>query len=239
LTSVSLTKSPVRPVNVGNGRDRPHIPATDFDPIAVGDKIAEHLAEADKADAVKREHSIAAGTLLLDVHVNHPEHLDAICDRIGLKRSRRAELLMIARGRKTPEQSKAQNKARVKKHRAKKKAAALQAPRPSENPLHRPVTDDPSQPENQSNDVDPNASVEAVKVAQVEAEAQTASDSEPKPTSKPAKSCKNSLVALVQFKIAVDHWIMQLSADDTVEALAYAKTVGEQHIAKTTNTPKS
>jgi hypothetical protein len=106
-----------------------------FDPIAVADKIAGHLAEADKADAAKREHSIAAGALLLDVQVNHPKHMDAICDRIGLKRSRRAELLMIARGRKTLEQSKAQNKARVKRHRTKKKAAALPPQRPSENPL--------------------------------------------------------------------------------------------------------
>jgi Protein of unknown function (DUF3631) len=47
--------------------------------------------------------------------------MDAICDRIGLKRSRRAELLMIARGRKTLEQSKAQNKSRVKRHTGQRK----------------------------------------------------------------------------------------------------------------------
>jgi hypothetical protein len=51
----------------------------DFDPIAVADKIAGHLAEADKADAANREHSRAAGALLLDVQVNHPKHMDAIC----------------------------------------------------------------------------------------------------------------------------------------------------------------
>ena len=57
---------PTIPRNVG-GRDIPHIPATEFDPIAVGDEIAGHIAEADKAIAANREHSLAAGALLLDV----------------------------------------------------------------------------------------------------------------------------------------------------------------------------
>jgi hypothetical protein len=158
--------------------------------------------------------------------------MDAICDRIGLKRSGRAELLMIARGRKTLEQSKAQNKSRVKRHREKKKAAALPPQRPSENPLHRPVMDDPSQPENRGNHVDPDASADAVKMAHAAAEAQTEPDPEPKPTSKPGKSFKNSEVALAQFKVAVDHWLKQMSADDTTEAIAYAKTIGDRHITK-------
>jgi hypothetical protein len=46
---------------------------TNFDPIAVGDEIAGHLAEADKAAAAKHEHSMAAGTLLIDVQENHPD----------------------------------------------------------------------------------------------------------------------------------------------------------------------
>jgi hypothetical protein len=205
---------------------------TIFDPIAVGDKIAGHLAEADKAFAANREHSKAAGVLLLDVQENHSKHMDAICRRIGLKRSSRAELLMIAGGRKTLAQSKAENTSRVKRHRAKKKAAALPPPPPSENPLHRPVMDDPSQSANRGNDVDPDASADATKVAQVAAEAQTEPDSEPKPTSKPAKSWKNSEVALAEFKYAVDHWIKQLSLVDTAKAIAYANAVGEQHRAK-------
>jgi hypothetical protein len=158
--------------------------------------------------------------------------MDAICDRIGLKRSRRAELLMIASGRKTVEQSRAQNKSRVKKHRKKKKAAALPPQRPSENPLHRPVMDDPSQPENRSQDAEPEASADATKVAEVAADAQTGPDSEPKPVSKPTKSWKNSAEALAQFKYAINHWIKQMNPDDTAEAIAYAKAVGEQHRAK-------
>jgi hypothetical protein len=205
---------------------------TNFDPIAVGDEIAGHLVEADKAAAANHEHSTAAGTLLLDVRENHPEHLDAICDRIGLGRSRRAELMMIAGGRKTVEQSRAQNKARVEKHRAKKKAATFPPPRPSENPLHPPVMDVPSKPAKQSHDVAPEASADATNVAEVAADAQTGADSEAKPVSKPARSWKNSAAALAEFKVAVKHWIRQMSPDDTAEAIAYAKAVGEQHSAK-------
>jgi hypothetical protein len=202
---------------------------TEFDPIAVGDKIAGHLAMADKAVAANREHSKAAGALLLDVQKNHPKHMDAICDRIGLGRSRRAELLMIAGGRKTLEQSKAQNKARVKRHRAKKNAPVLLPPAPSENPLHRDVMDDPVEPQNRGNPANPDARADAMKVAQVAAEAQAGPDSEPTPAPKARK--RNSKVALAEFKFAVDHWIKQLSSADTAEAIAYARAVGEQHRA--------
>jgi hypothetical protein len=220
--------APVDPTNVGGGRDRP---ASEFDPIAVADKIAEHLAEADKAVAAHREHSMAAGALLLDVQENHPKHMEAICNRIRLGRSRRAELLMIAGGRKTLQESKAQNRARVQRHRTKKKAAAVPPPRPSESPLQRPVMDDPPQPANRGNDVDPDASADAMKMAHAAAETQIEPDT-PKPTPKPGKSFKTSNVALAQFKVAVDHWLKQMSEDDTTEALAYAKTVGDRHIAK-------
>jgi hypothetical protein len=43
---------------------------------------------------------------------------------------------------------------------------------------------------------------------------------------------KKSAVAFAQFKYALDHWIKQLSLDDTAEAIAYAKAAGERHSAK-------
>jgi hypothetical protein len=104
-----------------------------FNAIAVGDEIAGHLKKADEAVASHREHCIAAGGLLLDVQTNHPEHTEAICERIGLGLSRRKELLMIAGGRKTLDQSRADNKARQDRHRAKKSP-------PPPKPLQPPVT---------------------------------------------------------------------------------------------------
>jgi hypothetical protein len=207
-------------------------PATEFDPIAVGDRIAGHIAEANKAIDAYREHSVAAGTLLLDVQKNHPQHLDAICKRIGLGRSRRAELLAIAGGRKTLAQSKAQNKARVKKHRAQKKAAALPPAPPSENPLHRAVMDDPFEPATRENGVDPEASADAVETAHAAAEAPTEPGFEGPKSSKAGKGWKNSEKAFAEFKFAVDHWLTQMSAEDTAKAIAYAKMVGDHHVAK-------
>jgi hypothetical protein len=92
-----------------------------FDPIAVGDKIAEHIVAADQAKGAIVEHSKAAGALLIEVQDKHPKHLKAICDRIGLGRSRVYELMQIAGGRKTAEQVKAATAKRVQRHRARKK----------------------------------------------------------------------------------------------------------------------
>jgi hypothetical protein len=90
-----------------------------FDPIAVGDKIRSHLEKADKAKAAQLEHATAAGVLLLDAKENHTEHYEGICERLSLGHSRIGELLMIASGKRTQEETKAKTKARVDKHRAK------------------------------------------------------------------------------------------------------------------------
>jgi ParB-like chromosome segregation protein Spo0J len=115
-----------------------------FDPIAVGDKITGHLAEADLAKGAVIEHSKAAGALLVEVAEKHPKHLEPICDRIKLGRSRMHELMQIAGGRRTAEEVKANTKKRVAKHRAKAKAL----PNPeSESSVTRDVTDDASEPQ--------------------------------------------------------------------------------------------
>lgn len=113
----------------------------EFDPIAVGDKIAEHVAAADQARDRMDEHEKAAGALLLNVAKNHPEHLEAICDRIKLGLSRRKELLMIARGRKTVEQSRADNTARQHRHRARKRALRLPKVEPLQGGVLRSAGD--------------------------------------------------------------------------------------------------
>jgi hypothetical protein len=137
---------------------------TEFDPIAVGDQIAVHPAKADAAKATQLEHSTAAGVLLLDAQRNHPKHLDDLCQRIRLGHSRRGELLMIASGKRTPEETKAKTKARVDKHRENKKAKAL--PKPEPDPLQPFVTD------SSGNNFEPDASAGAMKAAHAAAEAQ-------------------------------------------------------------------
>jgi hypothetical protein len=92
--------------------------------------------------------------------------------------------------------------------------------------------DDPSAPASRGNGAAPEATADATNVAEVAADAQTGPDSEPKPVPKPPRSWKNSAEALAQFKYAVNHWIKQMNPDDTAEAIAYAKAVGEQHRAK-------
>src|SRR5580704_16337760 len=99
-----------------------------YDPIAVGDKIADHLKKADEAVEANREHCMAAGGLLLDVQENHPKHMETICKRIGLGLSRRKELLMIAGGRKTLDQSRAENAERQRRFKDKKKRSRVPPP---------------------------------------------------------------------------------------------------------------
>jgi hypothetical protein len=118
-------------------------PNTAFDLIAVGDKITFHLGEAEKALKASEQaydehttHRRTAAALLLDVAQNHPEYLEELCTRIKLGLSRRKELLAIAGGKKTVEKSRADNTARQRRHRAKKrKSASIKT-----EPLQGPVT---------------------------------------------------------------------------------------------------
>jgi hypothetical protein len=110
-----------------------------FDPVAVGEKIRSHLAKADRAKATQLGHAKAAGVLLLDAKDNHPEHYGTICERLELGHSRIGELLMIASGKRTQEETKARTRARVDKHRAKKRA--IPPAEPKCDPLHSDVTD--------------------------------------------------------------------------------------------------
>jgi hypothetical protein len=104
------------------------IDLTNFDPIKIGDELAEleseaqdKLAEA-KGEFVSRSEKIAA--ILWDVKQHHPEHLDAICKRAKIGRSRQYELLRIGSGRETAKQSRKKSAKRQTKSRATKKARA-------------------------------------------------------------------------------------------------------------------
>jgi hypothetical protein len=99
-----------------------------FDPIAVADEIAaleseaqDKLAEA-KDEFKSRSEKIAA--ILWEVKQHHPEHLDAICERAKIGRSRRYELLRIGSGRETAKQSRKESAKRQTKSRATKQARA-------------------------------------------------------------------------------------------------------------------
>jgi hypothetical protein len=105
-----------------------------FDPNKVADEIATLESEAQNSfTAAKGEFATAQGVfttrseaiaaILWDVEQNHPEHMDAVCERAGIGESRRYELLQIGGGRKTIEKSRADNAARQARLQEKRKAA--------------------------------------------------------------------------------------------------------------------
>jgi hypothetical protein len=117
---------------------------TKFDVNKVGDEIKARIAQIDKAEGDLIEHKRAAAALLQGVARNHSEYLNAVCERAGLKKSRRSELLQIVLGRKSEAEVRNATKKRVAKHRAAKRRA-------TSNPsVTDPVTDDavarPSEP---------------------------------------------------------------------------------------------
>jgi hypothetical protein len=186
-----------------------------FDPVAVGEKIRSHLEKADKAKATQLEHAKAAGVLLLDAKENHPEHYGAICERLDLGHSRIGELLMIASGKRTQEETKTRTRARINKHRAKKRA--IPPAKPKCDPLQPDVTD--------GSDVVPDAS--AMRGAQAAAEPQPEG---PRPTAvnptskgRPGRSVVQSDQALAEFKLAARHSLPDMNTDDRRRAIDFVK----------------
>src|ERR1700687_5547299 len=80
-----------------------------FAPIAVADEIAALETEAQdklaEAEDEFKSSSEKIAAILWDVKQHHPEHLDAICERPKIGRSRRYELLRIGSGREAGKQS--------------------------------------------------------------------------------------------------------------------------------------
>jgi pyruvate/2-oxoglutarate dehydrogenase complex dihydrolipoamide acyltransferase (E2) component len=112
-------------------------PTPNFDPVAIGNEIAKLEAEAQNSFTAAKGEYEAAGALyisrseviaaiLWDVAQNHSEHLDAVCEHAKIGTSRRYELLQIGGGRKSIEQSRAENAARQKRLQDKRKAAVAE-----------------------------------------------------------------------------------------------------------------
>jgi hypothetical protein len=186
-----------------------------FDPVAVGDQIAAYEAEASKAKGALLDCSKKSGALLFDVQQNHPEHLEAICARVGISRSRRHELLMITSGRRTHEETKKKTKDRVDRHRAKKRTQAL--PKPEfDCPLQADVTDNVEdsaerrKAEYTALYPDP-VDEEHVEVEPIEA---------PQPQIAPVEP-----EALAEFKAAADRWLPNMSDVYVSEAIDYALAI--------------
>jgi hypothetical protein len=119
------------------GADQSGPPAVDsmtllrnFDPIRIGDEVAALETEAQAAKGVFNDRSAKIATILWNIKQHHPEHLKAVCERAGIGRSRRKQLLQIGSGSKTLEKSRAENKTRVRRHRARARAITVMAPLP-------------------------------------------------------------------------------------------------------------
>jgi hypothetical protein len=177
----------------------------EFDPIAVGNEIKSHLDQADKAVAANREHSVAAGALLYGVQREHPEDMDAICKRIGLSASRRKELLMIAGGRKTLEQSRAENAERQRRHKAKKKQQKQAEPTTPKQPTQEP-TGEPGPITAEPVNVEP-----------------TSLSTEPLPGSVTANdpAPSTSKKALAEFTFACRTWLPKMDDGDRAMAIQF------------------
>jgi hypothetical protein len=144
--------------------------AKPFNAKATGERVAKYLAAAQKAAETYHINSRAADAILDDVVKDHPEQMREVCKHAGLNRSRTAELMAVASGRKTMEEVRAANAERQRRFKTSKKAKALPPPKSVTTP---PVTDKTT-----GNDHDPEETAAAMGAAHAAAEA----DAEAEPT---------------------------------------------------------
>jgi hypothetical protein len=179
---------------------------TNFDPIAIGNQIAALETEAQDgfttAQGVFLSRSEAIAAILWDVAQHHPEHLDAVCKHAKIGRSRRDDLLQIGGGRKTIEKQRQENAARQAKFKAKKKVKQVAA---AEVSKAVPVT---------------TPQVTGTFAAQPKAGKDKSAD---KPTTTKSPTDSKSAKALVEFKVACDHWLSQLTKCDKLRAVNYVQ----------------
>jgi hypothetical protein len=164
---------------------------------------------------------------LYDVQQNHPEHLEAICARVGISRSRRYELLAIAGGRRTEEENRQISNERQKKKRAKDKAEKFNTlPPPKLESVTADVTDSPVE----------TAERRKAEYAAIEEAAETQPPAEPSPVeaAEPQSASVEPISqpkayptreALAEFKVAADRWLLTMSDVDLSEAIDYALAI--------------
>jgi hypothetical protein len=216
-----------------------------FDPIAIGNQIAELEADvqnefAAARQAAKNERSTARKTadseyvaakkaaetkyrsrskevaeLLWSVKQNCPDILNAVCKRAGIGRSRKFELLRIGSGDKTVEQSRKETAVRQRTFKAKKKAESV-----TTTPK---VTDSAKEPPKAGNGTDPDESAAKMKAAHAANESKAAP-----PKKKTNKKATSKPDAKSEFAYACNHWLPLMSKRDQVEALKYANDVIER-----------
>jgi hypothetical protein len=206
-------KAPI-PIDL-RGADQSGPPAVDsmtllrnFDPIRIGDEVAALESEAQAAKGVFDDRSAKIAAILWNIKQHHSEHLKAVCERAGIGRSRRKQLLQIGSGSKTLEKSRAENKTRVQRHRAKARAITVMAPLAATR----------AEPNKPDNNTDPDESAAKADHAANEGNGARAVRANAKPKS-------NKSLAKSEFAYACDHWLPLMPRHDQVEALRYAKDV--------------
>jgi hypothetical protein len=182
-----------------------HNKESPFDVDAAVAEIRGHLQAAEKAEKERAQHAQKAQNCLVEIAQKHPEHLEAVCKKLGIGDSRRKELMQIARREKTVEEVRTNTRNRVQKHRGKRKATtskstATAAVAAKPDPAVTSAVTAPA-----GNKVDPGAT----KAAQA-------------PKAEPSK------LALGNFEYACNTWLPQLSADDRAAALKHVQAVFER-----------
>jgi hypothetical protein len=187
---------------------------TNFDPVAVGEQLARLEAEAQgdfaTAKGVYLSRSEANAAILWDVAQHHPEHLDEVCEHAKIGTSRRYELLQIGGGRKTIAQSRQETAARQKKFKAKKKAKQIAAAAEATKDVSVTTPKSNGKAATKQSKPDKDKSADKPKKA---------ATAKPEKAPAPSKSAK----ALVEFKVACDHWLSQLTECDKLRAVNYVQ----------------
>jgi hypothetical protein len=176
----------------------------------IGKIVAEITAlesEAQTAKGVYDDRSTKIAAILWEVKQHHPEHLDEVCERTGIGRSRKFELLQIGSGRKSVKQSRQESAKRQTKSRVAKKGREGGA-----RSRIRDVTDSKPSP-----DTDPDEGAARMKAAYAANEGAAK-----KRTSGIANTPK------AEFQFACDHWIPRMSRHDQIEALRYVQDIVER-----------
>jgi hypothetical protein len=137
----------LRPPDEQSGQSGPpDVLLPNFDPDRVAAEVAALESEAQAGKGVFNDRSAKIAAILWSIKQDHPEHLKSICERAGIGRSRRKQLLQIGSGVKTLEKSRAENRTRVQRHRAKAGAITGMAPPAEARADTQPSACDPEAP---------------------------------------------------------------------------------------------
>jgi hypothetical protein len=202
----------------------------------LGKQIAAHYDKLVQCEEKAEQHRVAIGQLLVQAKEACDDggliaFRERFCPKLG--KSRAHELLLIATGKKTIEETKTATRERVKKHRAAKKAAVPKASPPAPSVT---VTDDPAvSAEKRKAEYanPPKANDDAV--AEPEAEP-TVAEPEVEPTVEEAEAEVKRLKA---ERTALRTKINTNIEDDTkIDRKASAKALAEFNVACTTSLPE-